>query len=173
MSAEIEMVEEDAVAQSNDRESAAVNGGYSNNGIAVVGEDNLKNDFYTVAAYGDLEKLKRLVEKKRIVKECHSLKRKPTKFSLIPRLVVFLAEERSEYRVIAIDSGMPIFLEGFSYAEIPYNSSSKIPELDNVMLQKLNCDEFGSCQYAGEQWLINKITFSAGKSMDTILSLVY
>ena len=62
MSSEIEIVEEDAVAQSNDRESTAVNGGNSNNGIAVVGEDNLKNDVHTAAAYGDLEKLQRLVE---------------------------------------------------------------------------------------------------------------
>ncbi|KAG6771360.1 hypothetical protein POTOM_022711 [Populus tomentosa] len=62
MSSEIEIVEEDVVAQSNDRESAAVNGGNSNNGVAVAGEDSLKNDVYTAAAYGDLEKLQRLVE---------------------------------------------------------------------------------------------------------------
>ncbi|KAJ6408138.1 hypothetical protein OIU84_011442 [Salix udensis] len=62
MSSEIEIVEEDAVALSNDRESAVVNGGNSNNEIAVVGEDSLKNDVYTAAAYGDLEKLHRLVE---------------------------------------------------------------------------------------------------------------
>uniref|UniRef100_A0A6N2KNU3 protein S-acyltransferase n=1 Tax=Salix viminalis TaxID=40686 RepID=A0A6N2KNU3_SALVM len=62
MSSEIEIVEEDAVALSNDRESAVVNEGNSNNGIAVVGEDSLKNDVYTAAAYGDLEKLHRLVE---------------------------------------------------------------------------------------------------------------
>ncbi|KAJ6363299.1 hypothetical protein OIU78_003471 [Salix suchowensis] len=62
MSSEIEIVEEGAVALSNDRESAVVNGGSSNNGIAVVGEDSLKNDVYTAAAYGDLEKLHRLVE---------------------------------------------------------------------------------------------------------------
>ncbi|KAJ6741907.1 PROTEIN S-ACYLTRANSFERASE 24 [Salix viminalis] len=48
--------------ESNVRELAAVNGGNSNNGIAVVGEDSLKNDVYTAAAYGDLEKLQRLVE---------------------------------------------------------------------------------------------------------------
>ena len=60
MSSEIEIVEEDVVAQSNDRESAAVNGGNSNNGVA--GEDSLRNDVYTAAAYGDLEKLQRLVE---------------------------------------------------------------------------------------------------------------
>ncbi|KAJ6776611.1 PROTEIN S-ACYLTRANSFERASE 24 [Salix koriyanagi] len=57
MSSEIEIVEEDGVAQSNDREST--------NGIAVVGEDNLKNDVYTAAAYGDSEKLQRLVESER------------------------------------------------------------------------------------------------------------
>ncbi|KAB5521850.1 hypothetical protein DKX38_026169 [Salix brachista] len=65
MSSEIEIVEEDAVAQSNDRESTVVHGGNSNNGIAVVREDNLKNDVYTTAAYGDLEKLQRLVESER------------------------------------------------------------------------------------------------------------
>uniref|UniRef100_A0A6M2F5D0 S-acyltransferase n=1 Tax=Populus davidiana TaxID=266767 RepID=A0A6M2F5D0_9ROSI len=62
MSSEIEIVEEDVVAQSNDRESAGVNGGNSNNGVAVAGEDSLRNDVYTAAAYGDLEKLQRLVE---------------------------------------------------------------------------------------------------------------
>ncbi|XP_052309869.1 protein S-acyltransferase 24 isoform X2 [Populus trichocarpa] len=62
MPSEIEIVEEDVVAQSNDRESAAVNGGISNNGVAVAGEDSLRNDVYTAAAYGDLEKLQRLVE---------------------------------------------------------------------------------------------------------------
>ncbi|KAG6739937.1 hypothetical protein POTOM_057558 [Populus tomentosa] len=62
MSSEIEIVEEDAVVQSNDRESAAVNGGNTNNGVAVVGEESLRNDVYTAAAYGDLEKLHRLVE---------------------------------------------------------------------------------------------------------------
>ncbi|XP_061951766.1 protein S-acyltransferase 24-like [Populus nigra] len=62
MSSEIEIVEEDAVVQSNDRESAAVNGGNTNNGVAVVGEESLKNDVYTAAAYGDLEKLHGLVE---------------------------------------------------------------------------------------------------------------
>ncbi|KAJ6912849.1 hypothetical protein NC651_015338 [Populus alba x Populus x berolinensis] len=62
MSSEIEIVEEDVVAQSNDRESAAVNGGNSNNAVAVAGEDSLRNDVYTAAAYGDLEKLQRLVE---------------------------------------------------------------------------------------------------------------
>ncbi|KAL9398462.1 hypothetical protein Peur_007423 [Populus x canadensis] len=62
MPSEIEIVEEDVVAQSNDRESAAVNGGNSNNGVAVAGEDSLRNDVYTAAAYGDLEKLQRLVE---------------------------------------------------------------------------------------------------------------
>jgi len=50
------------VVQSNDRESAAVNGGNANNGVAVVGEESLRNDVYTAAAYGDLEKLHRLVE---------------------------------------------------------------------------------------------------------------
>ncbi|KAF9662829.1 hypothetical protein SADUNF_Sadunf18G0094900 [Salix dunnii] len=62
MSSEIEIVEEDAVVQSNDRESAAVNGGNTDNGVAVVGEESLRNDVYTAAAYGDLEKLHRLVE---------------------------------------------------------------------------------------------------------------
>ncbi|KAB5514607.1 hypothetical protein DKX38_028513 [Salix brachista] len=62
MPSEIEIVEEDAVVQSNDRESAAVNGGNTDNGVAVTGEESLRNDVYTAAAYGDLEKLHRLVE---------------------------------------------------------------------------------------------------------------
>ncbi|XP_011017904.1 PREDICTED: protein S-acyltransferase 24-like [Populus euphratica] len=62
MSSEIEIVEEDAVVQSNDRESAALNGGNTNNGVAVVGEESLRNDVYTAAAYGDIENLHRLVE---------------------------------------------------------------------------------------------------------------
>uniref|UniRef100_A0A6N2N0P4 S-acyltransferase n=1 Tax=Salix viminalis TaxID=40686 RepID=A0A6N2N0P4_SALVM len=62
MPSEIEIVEEDAVVQSNDRESAAVNGGSTDNGVAVAGEESLRNDVYTAAAYGDLEKLHRLVE---------------------------------------------------------------------------------------------------------------
>ncbi|XP_015879572.2 protein S-acyltransferase 24 [Ziziphus jujuba] len=61
MSSEIEVVDE---AQNGDRESAAVvansvGGGASGNG---VDEDSLRNDVYTAAAYGDLEKLHRLVE---------------------------------------------------------------------------------------------------------------
>ncbi|KAJ6759063.1 hypothetical protein OIU74_025676 [Salix koriyanagi] len=62
MPSEIEIVEEDAVVQSNDRESAAVNGGNTDSGVAVAGEESLRNDVYTAAAYGDLEKLHRLVE---------------------------------------------------------------------------------------------------------------
>ncbi|KAJ6435751.1 hypothetical protein OIU84_000883 [Salix udensis] len=62
MPSEIEIVEEDAVVQSNDRESTAVNGGSTDNGVAVAGEESLRNDVYTAAAYGDLEKLHRLVE---------------------------------------------------------------------------------------------------------------
>ena len=30
-----------------------------------------------------------------------------------------------EYRVLSIDSGIPLFLKGFSIAKIPNNSSSK------------------------------------------------
>lgn len=60
MSSEIEVVDE---AQTGDRESAAVVansvGGAAGNG---VDEDSLRNDVYTAAAYGDLEKLHRLVE---------------------------------------------------------------------------------------------------------------
>lgn len=52
MSSEIEVVEE---VQSNPKE----NGESSSKGIE---EESLKNDVYTAAAYGDLEKLHRLVE---------------------------------------------------------------------------------------------------------------
>ncbi|KAK4854426.1 hypothetical protein QYF36_023717 [Acer negundo] len=51
MSSEIEVVEE--VGQSQNH--------HSENGV-VVADENLRNDVYTAAAYGDLEKLQRLVE---------------------------------------------------------------------------------------------------------------
>ncbi|CAK9165757.1 unnamed protein product, partial [Ilex paraguariensis] len=55
MASEIEVVEE---VESRDRESstAATGGG-------AVEEDSLRNDVYTAAAYGDMEKLQRLVER--------------------------------------------------------------------------------------------------------------
>lgn len=61
MSSEIEVVDE---VQSRDHESALSltensSGGVEANGI---GEESLRNDVYTAAAYGDLEKLQRLVE---------------------------------------------------------------------------------------------------------------
>ena len=65
MSSEIEVVEE---VESRDQASSSASalalaadsgsGGVANG----VGEDSLRNDVYTAAAYGDLEKLQRLVE---------------------------------------------------------------------------------------------------------------
>ncbi|KAJ0029815.1 hypothetical protein Pint_13842 [Pistacia integerrima] len=53
MSSEIEVVEEvDQSSQSQNHQSNDV----------VVDEESLRNDVYTAAAYGDLEKLQRLVE---------------------------------------------------------------------------------------------------------------
>ena len=52
MSSEIEVVEE---VQSRDQESAVTS-------IDEVEDERLRNDVYTAAAYGDLEKLQRLVE---------------------------------------------------------------------------------------------------------------
>ncbi|XP_043813498.1 protein S-acyltransferase 24 isoform X1 [Manihot esculenta] len=59
MSSEIEVVEE---VECNKGEKASVNGakGIGNGGVAS--EESLRNDVYTAAAYGDLEKLQRLVE---------------------------------------------------------------------------------------------------------------
>ena len=51
MSSEIEVVEE--VGQSQNH--------HSENGV-VVADESLRNDVYTAAAYGDLEKLQRFVE---------------------------------------------------------------------------------------------------------------
>ncbi|KAJ8768158.1 hypothetical protein K2173_021098 [Erythroxylum novogranatense] len=56
MSSEIVVVEEVQTG------SGAVNNGMGNGGDGVVGEESLRNDVYTAAAYGDLEKLQRLVE---------------------------------------------------------------------------------------------------------------
>lgn len=56
MSSEIEVVEE--VGQSSESSQSHHQ---SSNGV-VVDEDSLRNDVYTAAAYGDLEKLHRLVE---------------------------------------------------------------------------------------------------------------
>jgi len=53
MSSEIEVVEE---VQSRDEQSLASGGG------DAVPDESLRNDVYTAASYGDLEKLKRLVE---------------------------------------------------------------------------------------------------------------
>ncbi|XP_062148643.1 protein S-acyltransferase 24 [Alnus glutinosa] len=57
MSSEIEVVDE---AQSQDHESASPSAGAVR--ADGVGEEMLRNDVYTAAAYGDLEKLQRLVE---------------------------------------------------------------------------------------------------------------
>lgn len=59
MSSEIEVVDE---VQTGDRESAAVAANSVGGGSNGVDEDSLRNDVYTAAAYGDLEKLHRLVE---------------------------------------------------------------------------------------------------------------
>ncbi|KAF7838821.1 Protein S-acyltransferase 24 [Senna tora] len=56
MSSEIEVVEE---VQSRDRQQTASAAGPGGN---ELGEESLRNDVYTAAAYGDLEKLHRLVE---------------------------------------------------------------------------------------------------------------
>lgn len=53
MSSEIEVVEE---VQSRDQQSPP------SSSAGEVAEDSLRNDVYTAAAYGDLEKLQRLVE---------------------------------------------------------------------------------------------------------------
>lgn len=63
MASEIEVVEE---VELRDRGSAAAaTTSSSNTGVAsgsVVEEESLRNDVYTAAAYGDMEKLQRLVE---------------------------------------------------------------------------------------------------------------
>ena len=65
MSSEIEVVEE---VESRDQASSsasalALSADSGSGGVANgVGEDSLRNDVYTAAAYGDMEKLQRLVE---------------------------------------------------------------------------------------------------------------
>lgn len=62
MASEIEVVDE---VECRDREAAGtvVGGGVPAEAIGVGGGDeSLRNDVYTAAAYGDLEKLQRLVE---------------------------------------------------------------------------------------------------------------
>lgn len=54
MASEIEVVEE--------VEAAAANGGEASAVAVVVEEESLRNDVYTAAAYGNMEKLQRLVE---------------------------------------------------------------------------------------------------------------
>ncbi|CAN1159352.1 Protein S-acyltransferase 24 [Linum perenne] len=61
MSSEIEVVEEEEVVDSGNHAgiaAASANGCGDN----VAGDESLRNDVYTAAAYGDLEKLQRLVE---------------------------------------------------------------------------------------------------------------
>ncbi|CAN1159355.1 Protein S-acyltransferase 24 [Linum perenne] len=53
MSSEIEVVEEEEVVDSGNHDGCGDN---------VAGDESLRNDVYTAAAYGDLEKLQRLVE---------------------------------------------------------------------------------------------------------------
>ncbi|KAM3337158.1 protein S-acyltransferase 24 [Capsicum galapagoense] len=65
MSSEIEVVEEEMESRngesssSNNNNTAAVGSG---GGGVIVEEESLRNDVYTAAAYGDMEKLQRLVE---------------------------------------------------------------------------------------------------------------
>ncbi|TQD88391.1 hypothetical protein C1H46_026050 [Malus baccata] len=58
MSSEIEVVEDEV--QTRDRESASANSANNNGEANGIGEESLRNDVYTAAAYGDLEKLQRL-----------------------------------------------------------------------------------------------------------------
>ncbi|PPD98961.1 hypothetical protein GOBAR_DD04007 [Gossypium barbadense] len=66
MSSEIEVVEDVQPLKQSDGVVANGNGYYGggNNGVVggFVDDESLRNDVYTVAAYGDLEKLQRLVE---------------------------------------------------------------------------------------------------------------
>ncbi|GAB2300273.1 Protein S-acyltransferase 24 [Dionaea muscipula] len=66
MASEIEVVDE---VESRDRDASAsastssvASGGEGGGGIGGVNEESLKDDVYTAAAYGDMEKLQRLVE---------------------------------------------------------------------------------------------------------------
>lgn len=58
MASEIEVVEEAESINVESTSTAAVNGG----GGGGVEDESLRNDVYTAAAYGDMEKLQRLVE---------------------------------------------------------------------------------------------------------------
>ncbi|CAI0629487.1 unnamed protein product [Linum tenue] len=61
MSSEIEVVEEEVV-HSGDHGGSNGIAASANGGEDAVGDESLRNDVYTAAAYGDLEKLQRLVE---------------------------------------------------------------------------------------------------------------
>ena len=58
MSSEIEVVDEEAQTSRGEVMANSAAGGMANG----VAEDSLRDDVYTAAAYGDLEKLQRLVE---------------------------------------------------------------------------------------------------------------
>ena len=58
MSSEIEVVDEEALPRGGDMVASSASGEMANG----VADESLKNDVYTAAAYGDLEKLQRLVE---------------------------------------------------------------------------------------------------------------
>ncbi|KAM1282864.1 hypothetical protein ACFX2J_025798 [Malus domestica] len=60
MSSEIEVVEDEV--QTGDPGSVSANSTNNNGDANRIGEESLRNDVYTAAAYGDLEKLQRLVE---------------------------------------------------------------------------------------------------------------
>ncbi|GMH04581.1 hypothetical protein Nepgr_006421 [Nepenthes gracilis] len=60
MASEIEVVEE---VESSDREASLSTSAMTSAGGEIGANDSLKDDVYTAAAYGDMEKLQRLVEK--------------------------------------------------------------------------------------------------------------
>ncbi|GAB2260793.1 hypothetical protein Droror1_Dr00011648 [Drosera rotundifolia] len=60
MASEIEVVGDESETTTRDREPSTTTSGVA--GAGVVNEENLKDDVYTAAAYGDMEKLERLVE---------------------------------------------------------------------------------------------------------------
>lgn len=60
MSSEIEVVEDEVLIR--DQDSAADTSNSSAGETNRVGDESLRNEVYTAAAYGDLEKLQRLVE---------------------------------------------------------------------------------------------------------------
>lgn len=62
MSSEIEVVEEVQTGNSVFSNGNGVGTGNENGNGMAVNDESLRNDVYTAAAYGDMEKLRRLVE---------------------------------------------------------------------------------------------------------------